>query len=45
MVFGNIFQNEFVGFFDIYKKQGFNEILPSFDCALESTIELATIRD
>ena len=40
MGFGNIFQNKFVEFFDNYKGQGFNEFLPSFDCALESANEL-----
>ena len=45
MVFGNIFKYEFVGFFDIYKEQGFNEILSSFDCVLISTIELVAVRD
>ena len=45
MGFGNIFQNKFVEFFDNYKGQGFNEILPSFDFALESTIELVKIRN
>lgn len=45
MVFGNIFKYEFVGFFDIYKGQRFNEILSSFDCVLISTIELVAVRD